>query len=148
MRQPGGQPLEGERVRARRWTCLAAALLTMAAGLVWRLMPLGMPAGLVKYGGSALWAIMVYWLAAAALPGWRTLRVGLLAFAIAAAVECFKLVRTPGLDHFRATLAGKLLLGKYFSIWDLLVYALAIAIVAWADERWLVARPSQPSRTR
>ena len=106
----------------------------MGVGLVWRLVPLGMglamAPGVVKYGGSALWAAMVFWLVAAARPGWRVVWVGLVAMGVGTAVELFKLVPGVGLDGFRRTLAGRLLLGRIFSGWDLVVYAVAIAGVA------------------
>lgn len=40
---------------------LALMLATIAAGLAVRLAPLGLPLFVVKYGGSMLWALMVYW---------------------------------------------------------------------------------------
>jgi hypothetical protein len=37
-------------------------IMTMAAGLNVRLAPLGLPNVLAKYGGSLLWALMIYWI--------------------------------------------------------------------------------------
>ena len=88
---------------------------------------------MVKYGGSALWAAMVYWLVAGAAPGWRASRMGVTAAMVAAGVEGSKLVHAPGLDAFRLTLAGRLLLGRVFSGWDLLVYGVTILLVVSAD---------------
>ncbi len=39
------------------------------------------------------------------------------------------------LDAFRRTLAGSLLLGRFFSWWDIVAYLAAIAIVATIDSR-------------
>jgi len=41
---------------------LSALLIgaTIAAGLMSRLTPLGLPNAVVKYGGSLLWALMIY----------------------------------------------------------------------------------------
>ena len=117
-------------MKSRRWRCLGLAAGTIVLGLVLRLAPLPLPFWLYKYGGSALWAVMVFWLVAAVWPLWRAGRVGLVAMVIAAAVELFKLVPGAGLDAFRGTLAGRLLLGKYFSVWDLVVYAAAILAMA------------------
>jgi len=114
-------------------------LVTIVCGLVWRMAPLGLPAILVKYGGSALWAVMVYWLVAFLLPRKEPRSLGLLAAVVAVAVECFKLYRSPGLDPFRLTLAGKLLLGRVFSLRDIAVYWLAIVVVASLDA-FVVAR--------
>jgi hypothetical protein len=46
---------------------------------------------------------------------------------VATAVEVFKLYRSPGMDAFRLTLAGKLMLGRVFSGWDIAAYWVAIA---------------------
>ena len=52
----------------RRMTCAAIMLALIPLGLVCRFVPLGLPQVIVKYGGSFLWAAMVYWLVACALP--------------------------------------------------------------------------------
>jgi hypothetical protein len=117
----------------RRLICLALAILTTVAGLIWRLAPLGLMPTLYKYGGSVLWAVMVYLFVAALLPGWRASRVTLLACAISAAVECFRLYHAPALDAFRLTLAGRLLLGRYFSVADIVAYWLAIGFASVVD---------------
>ena len=119
----------------RRIVCGVLVLVTVVCGLVWRMAPLGLPAVLVKYGGSALWAVMVYWLVAFLLPRKAPRFLGLLAAVVAAGVECFKLYHSPGLDVFRLTLAGKLLLGRVFSVRDIAVYWLAIVVVACLDSR-------------
>ena len=43
-------------------TSLALILATVVAGLVLRLVPLGLPQAMTKYGGSMLWALMIYWI--------------------------------------------------------------------------------------
>ena len=105
----------------------------MLAGLALRLIALGLPYWATKWGGSALWAAMVYWLLAGlllSLPRWK---VAAVAGVVAALVELVRLYHTPGLDAFRFTLAGKLLLGRVFSWWDILAYWLAIGVVASMD---------------
>ena len=109
------------------WSSLALFLVTVMAGLTVRMAPLGLPAVVVKYGGSMLWAVMIYWVASTALARWRLTVVGLVAGAIATAVEFFKLYRSPAVDAFRTTLAGTLLLGRHFSMKDILAYWIAIA---------------------
>jgi hypothetical protein len=64
---------------------LALMLVTIAAGLTVRFAPLGLPLFVVKYGGSTLWALMVYWIISALLPSWRLLPVALLAGTLATA---------------------------------------------------------------
>jgi Protein of unknown function (DUF2809) len=117
------------------YLCLALAVI--AAGLGLRLVPVGLPAAVVKWGGSVLWAWMVYCLVAALL--WRRgpLAIGSVAILIATAVELSRLYRAPGLDAFRLTMAGKLLLGKVFEPWHFVVYAAAIAAAALADGWWI-----------
>jgi hypothetical protein len=54
---------------------------------------------------------------------------------MATAIEFLKLFHSPPLDAFRHTLAGILLLGRFFSVWDLIAYWLAISIGALVDRR-------------
>lgn len=56
-----------------------------------------------------------------------------LAGMVATAVEFLKLYRTPWLDAFRGTLPGILLLGKYFSVWDIVAYWAAVGVGAVVD---------------
>ena len=74
-----------------------------------------------------LWAVMIYWIVSTAMARWRLPVVGLVAGAIATAVEFFKLYHSPALDAFRLTLPGILLLGRFFSASDILAYWIAIA---------------------
>lgn len=53
------------------------------------------------------------------------------------AVEFVKLVHTPWLEWFRGTLAGVLLLGRFFSWWDILAYWVAVGLAAVLDA-WLI----------
>ncbi len=116
--------------------------------MFWRLAPLGLPPVWLKYGGSVLWAAMIYWLVAAIFPRKSVAPLAVIAGLFAAAVEFFKLVQTPALDAFRHTLAGKLLLGRVFSFWDIAVYWLAVAAMAIADllRFSAAARHSSPRR--
>lgn len=106
---------------------------TIAAGLTIRLAPLGLPNAFVKYGGSLLWALMIYWIVSSVRPLWQLMRGALASIAITFCVELFKLYHTPLLDAFRLTLPGKLLLGRVFSLWDLVAYTVAIVTGVLAD---------------
>ena len=117
----------------RRTLYLLIAAATLVAGLVWRFVLVGLPPFLYKYGGSVLWAAMIYWLAALVRPQARPLRLALVSAVIATLVERFKLVHTPWLDAFRLTFAGKVLLGRFFYYSDFAAYYLAIAAAACAD---------------
>ncbi|MHC4044941.1 ribosomal maturation YjgA family protein [Bradyrhizobium sp. 23AC] len=112
---------------------LALAVIVCGLSLRWYGFPLGLPAFVVKYGGSLLWATMVFLLVGVLLP--RLSRSGLAAIVlvIAVMVEFSRLVHTPWLDAFRLTTAGALLLGRIFSLWNLVAYAVGIAFGVWID---------------
>src|ERR1700730_12012315 len=115
----------------RGWLCLTI----IACGLALRGFGfgLGLPALVVKYGGSMLWATMVVFLVAVAAPAWSRWNVALMSAAIAIGVELFRLVHAPWLDAFRLTMAGALLLGRIFSLWNLLAYGAGIGLAMWLD---------------
>jgi hypothetical protein len=112
---------------------LALMAVTVAAGLAFRFAPLGLPPFVVKYGGSTMWALMGYWIVSTILPSWRLMPVVLLTGALATAVEFIKLYHTPLLDAFRLTLPGIVLLGRIFSVWDIVAYWIAISVGALVD---------------
>jgi len=118
-------PLEPVLPRRRPLT-VALLLGTVIAGLTVRFVPLGLPPPIVKYGGSTLWALMIYWVVSTMLPSWRIHMAALLAATLATAIEFVKLYHSAPLDTFRHTPAGVVLLGQYFSVWDLIAYWLAI----------------------
>ncbi|WBL82522.1 DUF2809 domain-containing protein [Bradyrhizobium xenonodulans] len=113
----------------------ALALVVMACGLSlrWYGFPLGLPAFVVKYGGSLLWATMVFLLVGVLLPRLTRAQIAAIAVAIAIVVEFSRLVHMPWLDAFRLTTAGALLLGRIFSLWNLVAYAVGIAFGVWID---------------
>jgi hypothetical protein len=114
---------------------LALTGATIASGLVIRFTPLGLPPVIVEYGGSMLWALMIYWIFSALLPSSRIIPGALLTAGITTAVEFFKLYHSPAIDAFRLTLPGVLLLGRVFSVWDILAYWLAILAGILIDMR-------------
>jgi hypothetical protein len=93
----------------------------------------GLSAFVVKYGGSALWAAMVFFLAAMAASNASRLSVALISAAIAVGVELFRLIHAPWLDAFRLTLPGALLLGRIFSAWNMLAYGVGIMFAVGLD---------------
>jgi Protein of unknown function (DUF2809) len=117
---------------------LSTALLigTVLAGMAVRFAPLGLPLFIKKYGGSMLWALMIYWVITTLLRRIKLTVAVVLAGAIATTVEFFKLYNPPSVDAFRATLPGILLLGRHFSAWDILAYWLAILAGAFMDGHW------------
>ena len=116
------------RSRARL-SRLAAVILVILFGLALRRFgyAIDLPFVIVKYGGSALWGAMVYLLVALFAASSRPAILAVIALFLAISVELFRLYHTPWLDAFRLTTAGALLLGRVFSLWNMLAYAIGIA---------------------
>ena len=117
------------------------AVLAIIAGVILRFIPTGLPYYVTKYGGSGLWAAMIFCLIAAIFPHRKTMTLAAAALSFTALSEFFRLYHKPTLDAFRLTLAGALLLGRVFDPWHLVAYAVAILIVVAIDSlvirRWL-----------
>jgi hypothetical protein len=114
------------RIIVRAGLCLTIILCGLALrgyGL-----SLGLPSSIVKYGGSMLWGTMVFLLVGMAASNLSQLNVALIAVLIAVGVELFRLVHTPWLDAFRLTLPGALLLGRIFSVWNMVAYGAGIGL--------------------
>lgn len=140
----GALPAAGRR----RWFCVGWLAGTLPAGLIWRFAPLHLSPFAYKYGGSALWATAVYWIVAILLPRGKPALLAFLADITAVAVECFKLVPGAALDRFRDTLAGKVLLGRYFTKGAIAAYLAAILAISLLD-RWVsLARPRENGISR
>lgn len=122
----------------------AAVLLgVIALGLASR-HPGLLPWPLAKWSGSILWAAMIYLLISIAAPGAaRNIRL-IVALAIAVALEFSRLYPVAWLDEVRRSTAGTLLLGRIFSPWNLLAYAIGIGAAGLAD-RWWIRHGSQGS---
>ncbi|MFD7092278.1 DUF2809 domain-containing protein [Streptomyces sp. NPDC059896] len=104
-----------------------AALLTVGAGLGIR----GVGGGggdVVKYGGDALYTVLVYTLVVVAAPRVRPLVAGGVALGFSWAVELFQLTALPAELAARSVFA-RLVLGSTFNAPDLLWYAVG-ALVA------------------
>jgi hypothetical protein len=132
------------RKRARPlWLSVALIGTTILAGLIIRFAPLGLPPVLIKYGGSSLWALMIYWIVSTLFSSRRIIFVVLVAGTVSTAVEFIKLFHIPTLDVFRLSIPGILLLGRFFSVWDILAYWLAILVGASID--WKLGNSGQES---
>lgn len=131
----GAQPFNTITLRRKMLIRAGLALVVIACGLSLRLygFPLGLPAFVVKYGGSLLWATMVFLLIGVLLPRLTPSQLAAIALVIAIAVELSRLVHTPWLDAFRLTTPGALLLGRIFSLWNLVAYAAGIGFGVWID---------------
>ncbi|WHO71862.1 DUF2809 domain-containing protein [Rhizobium sp. BT03] len=114
---------------------LVGLLVVIVLGLALRRFgyAIDLPFIIVKYGGSALWGAMVYLLVALFVARSRPAIIAAMALFIAISVELFRLYHTPWLDAFRLTTAGALLLGRIFSLWNILAYAIGIAAACACD---------------
>lgn len=114
---------------------LSALVLIIAFGLALRRFgyEAHLPFTVVKYGGSILWGSMVYLLLASMRVTAKHGKIAGTAALIAMCVEFFRLVHMPWLDAFRLTTAGALLLGRVFSLWNILAYSVGIAAALALD---------------
>lgn len=108
---------------------------TVALGLATRRFPAAFPDVVARYGGDALWAVMILWLGALVRPVAATSRLALAAFGICTAVEFSQLAHAPWIDAVRATRGGALVLGQGFLWSDLVSYAVGVASAALIDSR-------------
>jgi hypothetical protein len=142
--------LNNDDKEARRSLMMVRACLCLsiiASGLALRRfgLGLGIPVFFVKYGGSLLWAAMVFFLVALAASSLKRPGIALIAASIAIGVELFRLVHAPWLDAFRLTIAGALLLGRVFSPWNMLAYAIGIVLAMLLDRLAMQVLPKEPS---
>jgi hypothetical protein len=113
--------------------CLCLSIIASGLALRGFGLNLGLPASIVKYGGSVLWGTMVFFLVAIAASGLSRRCAASVAALIAICVELFRLVHTPWLDAFRLTLPGALLLGRIFSPWNMLAYGIGLLLALLLD---------------
>ena len=106
----------------------------MVAGLAIRKLPLSLPATIVKHGGSVLWASMIYWIVSTLRPGWTPRRSGIAAAVVTTLTEVSQRYHLPALDAVRRTNVGALLLGRVFSLRDVLTYAVTVGVAVAIDE--------------
>lgn len=103
-------------------------LLVMAGGLLWRSRFVSLPAFMSKYGGDALWALLVFFGFGFVFTRISTLRLSVISLCFAWAIEFSQLYHAPWLDAIRATRPGHLVLGSTFNWPDLPAYAFGIAL--------------------
>lgn len=108
-------------------------LAVMGIGLGWRSGSLPFPGILVKYGGDALWAWMVFLGLTVLRPRSPTLPLAVMALGIAWTVEGLQLHHGAWIEAARSTRFGRLALGTTFNPPDLVAYAVGIAVGATVD---------------
>ena len=102
--------------------------LVIAAGLALRARMIPLPAFVTKYGGDALWALMVFCGVEFLLQRASTARVGLIAICFSCAVEFSQLYHAPWIDAVRGTRLGRLALGSTFNWPDFVAYAVGVGV--------------------
>ena len=128
----------------RSLTALAITLVTIPTGIAWRMLPLGLPWFFYKYGGSFLWAVALYWFIATLFPKLYPIALATFSALAALIVEFSRLVPQSTIDAFRLTLAGQLILGRFFSFKNIAAYLLAIVLSALLDHRLAPGRKLAP----
>jgi len=92
-------------------------------GLLWRSPFLGFFSPFItKYGGSALWALLVFLCCGFVKTRASTWRLLFAATVISFCVEFSQLYHAPWIDHIRAHRLGGLILGSTYSSYDLVAY--------------------------
>src|SRR5262245_57733351 len=112
---------------------VALALTAVALGLIWRSGVVALSPWLSKYGGDALWAVMVYAIVRCAQPCAKIRLSALAAFGVCAAVEFGQLYRAPWIDAVRATRVGALALGSVFNWADIPAYGVGVMTAVMID---------------
>lgn len=131
MTRPPAASTAGRR-RGRPATALLVGI-TVLLGLASRRWAEDLPRFVAAYAGDALWAAMVFWIAAFVRPAARTSRLAAAALVIAVAVELSQLYHAPWIDAVRATRPGALVLGQGFLWSDLACYAAGVGAAALVD---------------
>jgi membrane-associated PAP2 superfamily phosphatase len=127
----------------QRLIYLGLAVAAIAIGLLFRTPALHLPWTVGKYGGSILWAEMVYFILRAILPNHRAGIVALIAAVLAALGECTQLISVPWFDALRDTTIGHLIFGRTFAVEDIVAYWIGILAAAVLDA--FMRRPVAPS---
>lgn len=126
----------------RQRTLYAVAIaLVIGTGLLWRSRLFPLPEFLAKYGGDALWALVVFLGCGFVFRRRPPAQIAWLAVGLAWAVEFSQLYHAPWLDGIRSTPLGRLALGATFNSPDLLAYLVGIAGGALAERR--LFKPNQ-----
>lgn len=105
-----------------------AAVFTILLGLLWRSRWLPLPGFLAKYGGDALWSVVVFFALGTIFIRASTLKIASMALVFSWSIEFLQLYHAPWIDSIRSTLMGRLVLGSTFNSPDLIAYLVGIAI--------------------
>ncbi len=116
---------ERNRNRLLYGCCLGSVI---AIGLLWRSSLFSLPASLSKYGGDALWSLMVFFGFGLLFPRLSTTTTAALALMFSFLVETSQLYHSPWIDEIRSTRLGGLVLGSVFNWPDFPAYIAGVLI--------------------
>jgi len=122
----------------QRLIFLAIAIACIALGLLVRAPALGLPREAAKYGGSILWAAMVYFGLRMIAPRQSIAVAAIVAALLATVGEATQLISIPWFDALRATPLGHLIFGRTFAVEDIVAYWIGVLIADLGE--WLVRR--------
>jgi hypothetical protein len=120
------QPSPDAALNRVRYLYVIAMAAVIAAGLWWRSAANPVSPFWHKYGGDALWALLMFLGFRCVLIRASILRVTLVSLTFCFAVEFSQLYHAPWIDSIRATRLGTLALGSTFNAPDLIAYAVGI----------------------
>lgn len=121
------QPSPDDTLNRSRYLYVIAMAAVIALGLWWRSAANPVSSFLHKYGGDALWALLMFLGFRCVLIRAAILRVTLVSLAFCFAVEFSQLYHAPWIDSLRNTRLGALALGSTFNAPDLIAYAVGVA---------------------
>jgi Protein of unknown function (DUF2809) len=132
-------------MQRNRWVYAALTCAVIALGLASRTWPL-FPAGLGKYPGDALYALMAFCGLGVLMPRGTTGQNAVLALGFCFAVEFSQLYQAPWIKSIRATTLGHLVLGSHFGWLDLAAYAVGVVTGSAAEQlsRAAAGAPAKP----
>lgn len=126
---PSTQPIQ-----RNRWRYAAAAAAVIGMGLFWRSGILPLSSFASKYGGDALWALMVFLGFGFVFKRASTLQIAVWSICFAWGIELLQLYHAPWIDALRAHRLGHLVLGSAFNAPDLVAYTIGVAVGAAAEK--------------
>ena len=132
----------GSSEQRSRLVYAIAVVLVIVLGLLLRSGGAPLPGAVVKYGGVALWALVVFLVLGLAALKASTARLAGIAVAIAWCVEFLQLYHSPWIDSIRSTRVGHLVLGSTFNSPDLVAYCVGIGFGAAAESMFARVRRS------
>lgn len=120
----------------KRIACAGATVFIILLGLIWRSSWFNFSAFWSKYGGDAIWAMMIYSCLGIIHPDSQIKKRAGIAAGICLTVELSQLYHAPWINAIRDTPLGKLALGKIFNWPDIPAYLVGVGFAAIIHFKW------------